>query len=176
MGLYINDVVKWIQSNSFVRIVVFVDDIYMISRNKEKLLGIIPEIRKRLSEIGVSLNEKKFYFQHYSKGVMVLGTMLKYKRSYCNNKTLSNALNSISNINRQKLSKNPISTLCSINSYSGIMKIRNERGKLFIFMIKIMCKIYGMVRLDNKRRCFNLMEKYNVKNTYKRRYMRRKLI
>lgn len=176
MGLYINDVVKWIQSNSFVRIVVFVDDIYMISRKKEKLLGIIPEIRKRLSEIGVSLNEKKFYFQHYSKGVMVLGTMLKYKRSYCNNKTLSNALNSISKINRQKLSKNPISTLCSINSYSGIMKIRNERGKLFIFMIKIMCKIYGMVMWDNKRRCFNLMEKYNVKNTYKRRYMRRKWI
>lgn len=76
----------------------------------------------------------------------------------------------------KELVKNPISTLCSINSYSGIMKIRNERGKLFIFMIKIMCKIYGMVRWDNKRRCFNLMEKYNVKNTYKRRYMRRKWI
>lgn len=39
-----------------------------------------------------------------------------------------------------------------------------------------MCKIYGMVRWDNKRRCFNLMEKYNVKNTFKRKYLRRKWI
>ena len=34
----------------------------------------------------------------------------------------------------------------------------------------------GYKKWDNKRRCFNLMEKYNVKNTFKRKYMRRKWI
>ena len=36
MGLYINEVVKWLASHDFMRVMVFVDDIYMVTNDKEK--------------------------------------------------------------------------------------------------------------------------------------------
>ena len=91
MGLYINDVVKWLQSHDFMRVVVFVDDIYIVTADKSKALAIIPELRERLAALKVRLNEKKFYCQHYSKGIMCLGSMLKFDRIYTSNKTTKSA-------------------------------------------------------------------------------------
>lgn len=61
MGLYINDVILWLESFPFLRVAVFVDDIYIITTDKHGFLAIIPELRERLARLKVRLNERKFY-------------------------------------------------------------------------------------------------------------------
>lgn len=77
MGLYINDVIKWLQSFDFLRIIVFVDDIYIASTNKERTLSLLQEFRMKLSKLKVQLNEHKFYCQHYSKRNYVFRNYVK---------------------------------------------------------------------------------------------------
>ena len=37
----------------------------------------MPKIRELLAKLGLRLNEKKFYLQHYSKGVEFTGSIVK---------------------------------------------------------------------------------------------------
>jgi len=157
MGLYINEVVKWLASHDFMRVMVFVDDIYMVTKNKDITLAIMPELRRRLAELKVSLNERKFYCQHYSKGIMCLGTMLKFDRAYVNNTTSKRAFKSLSDwkgkvlhgLDRQRL-------LCSLNTYCGIFKKRNNRKELLSFIGSGLKMFRKKLVLNGKKNCFNL--------------------
>ena len=55
----------------------YVDDMVLVARRKETLLRLMPMIRETLASLGLRLNEKKFYFQHYSKGVRFVGAIIK---------------------------------------------------------------------------------------------------
>lgn len=157
MGLYINDVVKWLASHDFMRVMVFVDDIYMVTKDKDITLAMMPELRRRLAELKVSLNERKFYCQHYSKGIMCLGTMLKFDRAYVNNTTSKRAFKSLSDwkgkflhgLDRQRL-------LCSLNTYCGIFKKRNNRKELLSFIGSGLKMFREKLVLNGKKNCFNL--------------------
>ena len=150
MGLYINDVVKWLQSFDFMRVVVFVDDIYIVTRDKDKFLSLMPEFRQRLSMLKVELNEKKFYCQHYSKGIMCLGTMLKFGRRYIKNKSFNNAM--------RKIDELPVNTdgakriLCSMNSHLGMLKNIEQKRRMSEFVNKALCKFGNIL-------CWNLVNK-----------------
>lgn len=121
MGLYINEVTKWLQSFYFLQVVVFVDDIYIVTNDKEKTLALMPELRERLAELKVHLNESKFYCQHCSKGIMCLGTMLKFNRMYASNKTVKNSVKRFSALKAEKpLRVSLPKMLASVNSTLGI--------------------------------------------------------
>lgn len=128
MQLYINHIIKWVESKGY-RISVFVDDIYIVSKTK-KVLKLIPKIRKKLAELGMQLNQK-FYHQHYSKGVMCLGRMIKFDRVYLSNKSIHNSLSKV----------NP--TLESVNSYAGLYKGLNSYK--FFKMFEEKAKALGFV-------------------------------
>ena len=150
MGLYINDVVKWLQSFDFMRVVVFVDDIYIVTRDKDKFLSLMPEFRQRLSMLKVELNEKKFYCQHYSKGIMCLGTMLKFGRRYIKNKSFNNAMRKIDVLSVNTDGAKRI--LCSMNSHLGMLKNIEQKRRMSEFVNKALCKFGNIL-------CWNLVNK-----------------
>ena len=150
MGLYINDVVKWLQSFNFMRVVVFVDDIYIVTSDKDKFLSLMPEFRQRLSMLKVELNEKKFYCQHYSKGIMCLGTMLKFGRRYIKNKSFKNAMRKIDELSVNTDGAKRI--LCSMNSHLGMLKNIEQKRRMSEFVNKALCKFGNIL-------CWNLVNK-----------------
>lgn len=154
MGLYINHIVKWLQSFSFLKLIVFVDDIYISTINKDETLKLIPNLRNLFSYIKVNINENKFYCQHFSKGIMCLGSVLKYGRKYIKNSTYYNILKRIKELRYNKAEKQ----LASMNSYSGMFKGKQQFRRL-IKTIKRVCKYLCLVWNTDKK-CFKIRNEY----------------
>jgi hypothetical protein len=166
MGLYINDVVKWLQSHEPLRVVVFVDDIYVVTRDKTGFLALMPELRKRLAELDVRLNEKKFFCQHFSKGIRCLGTMLKFGRMYLNRTTVNRAFARLREwADRRYI---PIdernNMLCSLNTYCGMMKRGNNRKVLQKFKEESLCLLGRFLEWNEKKDCLGLRKKVRLAN------------
>lgn len=117
---------------------------------------MIPEIRKRLGEIEEKLNEKKFYCQHYTKGVNVIGVTIKLDRLYISNRILRNFKQSIYRFNstRGKIGDRFITTFIqSTNSYLGLLKSCNEYSNIIRIINIINNNWKRYVRFNNERRC-----------------------
>lgn len=115
----------------------YVDDFYCIHADKQVLLKAVPKIRVKLAELGLSLNPKKFYFQHYTKGIEFTGAIVKPYRTYCCNRTITNFIIAVRKLNRAKNIDDVRHAVCSINSYLGLLRQSNEYGKR--------CKILRMI-------------------------------
>lgn len=107
----------------------YVDDFYSIHTDKAALLAAVPKIRQKLAEYGLALNEKKFYLQHYSKGVEFTGMIVKPGRSYICNRVLTNFIVAVRRLNAAKDLRQVRHCICSINSYLGLLRQCNEYGK-----------------------------------------------
>lgn len=156
MGLYINDVILWLQKLDFMRIVVFVDDIYIVTNDKSKFLSLMPEIRSSLAPLKVQLNERKFYCQHYSKGIMCLGTMLKFGRRYIKNTTFSNAMRKIDILSVKRDGVERI--ICSLNSYIGYMKNIEQKRRMWLFVEKALSKFKNVLYWNSEKNSFSTKE------------------
>lgn len=150
MGLYINHIIKWLQKFSFLKVVVFVDDIYISTINKAKALKLIPKLRKLFSKVKVRINENKFYCQHYSKGIMCLGTMLKFDRKYIKNTNYKNILRRIKELRHEK----DVVQLASMNSYSGMFKGKQQFDRLSKVVKRV--EKYLSIAWNNVKKCFKL--------------------
>lgn len=119
VSIYFEDVHRFLQDRGY-KFKMFVDDIVVVTKHKEEFLKDIEIIRQILGNLGATLNENKFYCQHYSKGVEFLGYHLKNGRVYCNNRTINFAIESVKkykpDLNRLK------NFLSTINSYLGLIK------------------------------------------------------
>ena len=99
--------------------------------NKQKVLKAISILRLKLKEINVEIHPKKFYCQHYTKGLEFLGYHIKQGRMILNNKIVNRALESSSY-------KGPVNKFqCKINSYSGMLQHGTNQKKLHEMMSKI---------------------------------------
>ena len=105
----------------------YVDDFYIIHCDKNEILSSIDAIREKLLEHEVYLHPKKFYLQHYSKGVKFLGHVIKPNRVYIGNRTKGNFYQMLrisydifkyNEINRNEIEK----FVSRVNSYLGFMK------------------------------------------------------
>lgn len=104
----------------------YVDDFYIIHRDKGTLLKSVQPIRDKLASLKLCLNEKKFYLQHYTKGVEFTGTIEKPKRNYCCNRTIANFIAAVRRLNDAKNIRQVNHAICSINSYLGLLRHSNE--------------------------------------------------
>ena len=121
----------------FIYVGRYVDDLYIVDTNKQKLLAAVPKIRDLLSEYGLRLSPTKFYFQHYTKGVAFTGSVIKRERKYIGNRTVSNFVRAIYRLNRANNMEEVERSVCSINSYLGFLRHGNEYNT----RKKILCKI-----------------------------------
>lgn len=99
----------------------YVDDIYAIDKNKEKLLTLVPKIRTRLLELGLRLNEKKFYLQHYAKGIQFTGTIVKPGRIYPLRRNVRKFKESVRKLNLCRTADEVLNILPTVNSYLGLL-------------------------------------------------------
>ena len=106
----------------------FVDDIIIIVKDKEAALSyIFPELRKKYKELNITIQDKKFYCQHYSKGVKFCGVTIKFNRLYVNPRTTRSMFAKIQSYNKEYYKKHYINDFInSINSYFGILKQYNS--------------------------------------------------
>lgn len=100
----------------------YVDDIYMVAKTKEQILNTIPIIRSKLKNHGLTLSNKKFYMQHYSKGIDFTGAIVKPGRTYVINRVVTSFRKSIANLNKSKNKWDVIKSLPSVNSYLGLTR------------------------------------------------------
>ena len=100
MNLYLNDVDKWAIEDMGLHYVRFVDDTIIVVNNKEAALLLLPLFREKYRDVGAQMHKKKFVCQHISKGVRVLGSIIKFNRLYINNRTIRNAEKRIKQFNK----------------------------------------------------------------------------
>ena len=124
VNFYLNEFDHYVREDlGFDKYTRYVDDFCIISKDKERLLNSIPMMREKLNEIGVTLHPNKFYFQHYTKGVEVVGSVIMVNRIYLHNRTVNNAFRAINEINKLKACVSNIERVQSVvNSYLGFMK------------------------------------------------------
>lgn len=107
----------------------YVDDIYAVHTDKAVLLAAVPKIRACLAKYGLRLNEKKFYLQHYSKGVAFTGMVVKPGRTYISNRTYANAVTAVRRLNEAKTQRQTLHAVASVNSYLGLLRQCSEYGR-----------------------------------------------
>ena len=99
----------------------YVDDFILLDRDKNKLLKLIPEIRKLLSSYGLRLNERKTIIQKCNKGIQFTGYIIKPWGVYVGNRLedasmnllLEYGVNDVYDIDK---------IICRMNSYLGFMR------------------------------------------------------
>lgn len=171
MNYYLNDLDHWIVDDLKMKYVRFVDDSVIVVNNKEAALAfLMPQVRKRLAEKGCTLHRRKFYCQHYTKGVKFIGSYIKPGRLYLNNRVIYSSFHKIKQLNRcPRVSK--IDTFLSlINSYTGFVKGRTEYGVYRAMMKKIGRQWWKYVHVVPERQCLNANDPYTHSNTLHRRY------
>lgn len=133
----------------------YVDDFFIISKDKNKILQIIPYIREKLKQnLDITLHPNKIYIQHYKRGVLFTGAIVKRNLIYTSNRTVSNLVECIYKFNHvaekvKNYNINYIHTfLSSMNSYCGFLIHYNSyaiRRKVFKNLSKLWvsaCDIY----------------------------------
>ena len=109
----------------------YVDDSYVVSRDKNWLLSLVPKIRKFLkSELGLDLHMGKLQIASSKIGVEFLGAFVIPYRKYVSNKTLRRTRYNLQRLNMEDRE----AVFRSINSFLGTLvhnKSFNIRRDLF---------------------------------------------
>jgi retron-type reverse transcriptase len=104
----------------------YVDDFYIVTKEKERALKFIPLIRSKLTEVGLTLHPYKFYCQLAVKGIEMVGIVLKKERSYIHNRTVNNAFIAVKKLDKINYPEvNVDKFVATVNSYLGFMKNHN---------------------------------------------------
>lgn len=171
MNLYINDIDKWAVEEMGLHYTRFVDDTVIVVNNKECALTLLPLFRAKYEQYGAKMHPRKFYCQHYSKGLRFLGSYIKFDRIYLANRTVRNAEAKIRDLKGCRHKREHIDDcLSSFNSYCGLMKNRNE--------FKNIERLYAMLSkgwkkylyLDYDRLCLTAKEGYKHNDIVKLKY------
>ena len=149
----------------------FVDDMWWVVDNLQAgLAHVALSERKLLEEEGYVMHPRKRYQQHYSKGVSLLGVHIKYDRVYTNDRTIRNCRMAIRKWNRLAYPSQLEHFLASINSFIGLMKHRNDYGKIRDLVDEVSPKWLKYCHYNDDRRCFEANEGYKHNNILIRKY------
>ena len=122
----------------------YVDDIILLDSDKQKLLKLIPQIREKMKEIGLTLNESKIVFQRIDKGIPFTGYIIKPWGLYPAKRMRNNA------IKVAGVQEDDGRHLCRVNSYLGFLRhalTYGLRWKIWKEAQKSMRGIYGTEHL-----------------------------
>ena len=161
---YFNDIILWLESIG-VHVNVYVDDWYFVVKNKTPFLTfIVPEMRRRLAELGATLNENKFYCQYVSKGCECLGVHIKQQRVYPNERIINRAIKKAKELNKciriGKIEK----ALQTINSYLGICKNTCGYNQALKIVGTLSDEWKKFIVFNTHRCCLEARPEYNYRN------------
>lgn len=149
----------------------FVDDMWWVVDNLQAgLAHVTLSEKKLLEEEGYVMHPRKRYQQHYSKGVSLLGVHIKFDRVYTNDRTIRNCLMAIRKWNRLAYPSQLEHFLASINSSLGLMKHRNDYGKIRDLVEEVSPKWLKYCHYNDDRRCFEANDGYKHNDILIRKY------
>lgn len=123
-SLYPTDIDCYVEKNISRHFVRYVDDTTIVTDNPEMVRAMIPEYRRRLKEIGITLHPKKYYDQPYQHGVEFLGYYIRPGRVHIKRRTVGKAM--VVAASRQRGRRNYFD---AINSYLGMIKASTDIHK-----------------------------------------------
>ena len=123
-SLYPTVVDNWMAENISRLFVRYVDDTVIVTENKEMVLAQIPELRRRLAAIGITLHPKKFYCQHVEHGVEFIGYRILQDRLHLKRRIIGSAFRVAESHTRGRRN-----FVAAINSYLGMIKATSDLGK-----------------------------------------------
>ena len=149
----------------------FVDDMWWVVDNLQAgLAHVALSEKKLLEEEGYVMHPRKRYQQHYSKGVSFLGVHIKFNRVYTNDRTIRNCRIAIRKWNRLAYPSQLEHFLASINSFLGLMKHRNDYGKIRDLVDLVSPKWLKYCHYNDDRRCFEANRGYKHNDILIRKY------
>lgn len=166
---YIVDVIDWAVEKENIEIIYhgrYVDDMYLISTDKESIFKAMRSIRFELKVLNLTLHPFKFYMQHYSKGIQFTGTIIKPGRSYTIKRTVHSFEDSIKALERASTIDTIYHAACKVNSYLGSM-IHNDT---YAIRRRILTNstIYDKVYVGGKFEKVVIKKKYRYKEYVKK--------
>lgn len=175
MTFYSNVVMQWAVNDCKMHITEYGDDFVCVVDNKEVFLAeFVPEFRRRMADIHCLVHPRKFYFQHYTKGVKFCSQRIKMDRIYCGNRIIRNFREKVIKWNRRVSERNIGHLLDSLNSYTGILKRRNEYGNLKKIVAMINPKWWQYIEFDTTNNMLvaregwthseRLIKRFNIKS------------
>ena len=163
---FLLNVIDWKIDAVCVRHNRYVDDISFVSKDKEKLLSIVPMLRTELGKLGLRLNEKKFYLQHYTKGVQFTGAVIKPDRIYVANHTINSFALVVERLGKaveMGMIDDIKKEIASVNSYLGIMSHYDEYATKRRIITKLPPKFYEYCYIEWHLDVVKLKYKYTEK-------------
>ena len=143
----------------------FVDDMVFVIDNKAAFLPyVLPELRRRLAALGARLNERKFYCQHYTKGVEWIGAHIKMDRIYPNSRIARRGRKRATRHNRRPGRWQVQHLLASMNSYLGICKNMNGYNLAVSIIKRLSSKWDEFVFFNRERVCLQARPDYTFRN------------
>lgn len=147
----------------------YVDDFYCIHADKAVLLNAVPKIRAKLAELGLKLNAKKFYLQHYTKGVEFTGAVVKPYRTYTCNRSVANFIAAVRRLNRAQCIEQVEPIVSSLNAYLGLMGHSNSYAIRRRVLSMIDKRLYEYIYIKGRFEVVAIKAKYKRQNVlYKR--------
>ena len=148
----------------------YVDDMVLVHPDAEHLLEVRRRIADWLEVRGLRLHPKKLYLQHYTKGVMFVGGMIKPGRKYVSRRTVGRLFAKIHKYNAL-LSDNvkPDYTeleemLACMNSYLGMMRHYQSEGLFRKMLRRITPQWYRYAYLSKRANQVKLVHKKYTKS------------
>lgn len=170
VNYYFNEVDKWARENG-LRYERYVDDMYFVVSSKDFLL-MIPFLRKMLLDLGARLNERKFYCQHYTKGVECLGVHIKRDRMYPNNRVMYNARVKAKSFDACVRESKVETMICSMNSYLGICKNTNGFWQAWKIVLSLDYGWWKYVDFDWRELKLVAKDGYKTRDLIIKKYLR----
>ncbi len=173
MGLYMNDIVRWLNDGCGIRATLFMDDCVMVvpERLHGYALALFHVLRQKLAAKGIRLNERKFYDQPYEHGLEFLGSHIIPGRIHLNNKSYGNAVDKVRAANADVLKLLHLDNfVSSINSYTGLLKLRTDYGRIQRLRAMIGPEWYDYVDWDERRLCLRYKAGWSIPDRLKRNY------
>lgn len=175
MGLYMGDIIKWLNDDCGIRTTLFVDDATMVvpEHLHEYALSLMRLLRDRMKAKGLCLNEGKFYDQPYQNGLELLGRHIRPNRHHLNNKIYMDAIERIDEFNRmdEKTRVEELNNIISsINSYTGMLKSGNDYHRMMSPYNSIDNKWKRLISWNAQRLCVNATDGFKYKRLVDRKY------
>ena len=162
---FLLNVLDWylIKSLGFQYVGRYVDDFYIVGKDKARLLAAVPYIRTLLQLYGLTLHPHKFYLQHYSKGVQFTGSVVKKDRVYTANHTITNAIMAVRRLNRAETVPEVLHAVDGINSYLGCFRHCNEYNTRRKVLQRMDSRVFKWVYIKGHYDVVAIKKKYKLR-------------
>ena len=162
---FLLNVLDWylIKALGFQYVGRYVDDFYIVDKDKTRLLAAVPYIRTLLQLYGLTLHPHKFYLQHYSKGVQFTGSVVKKDRVYTANHTITNAIMAVRRLNRAETAPEVLHAEDSINSYLGCFRHCNEYNTRRKVLQRMDSRVFKWVYIKGHYDVVAIKKKYKLR-------------